>query len=146
MIDAFEIRAEARHLIMLHEPTANLPHVHADRNKVHQIVSNLVGNAVSYSPDGGVITIATDRKKYDGKQGVVLSVHNTGPAIPKEDISHLFERFYRGRRDAELTTHGTGLGLAICKEIVDQHGGRISVESTDEAGTTFAVWLPLNGS
>ena len=70
--------------------------------------------------------------------------HNDRPAIPPEDLPHLFRRFYRGQTAHDSGEPGTGLGLAICKEIIERHGGQIEAASSPEAGTTFAVWLPLN--
>ena len=74
---------------------------------------------------------------------MAVRFHNDGPAIPEEDLPHLFRRFYRGRTAHDSGEPGTGLGLAICKEIVERHGGQIDVTSSTGDGTTFEVWLPL---
>jgi signal transduction histidine kinase len=107
-----------------------------------QVFTNLLGNAVAYTPSGGTVRLSTRRASRDGTAGVEVSVHNTGSVIPASDLPHLFQRFFRGKTGIESGEAGTGLGLAICKEIVEQHQGAIGVESTAEAGTTFSVWLP----
>jgi two-component system sensor histidine kinase VicK len=109
-----------------------------DRDRLEQVLNNLVGNAIKYSPDGGVITIAArgdDRK-------VVVSVRDEGMGIPPEDQQHLFERFYRG--DAERKNiQGLGLGLYVTRRILEAHGGSISVQSEVGRGTEFTFTLPL---
>ena len=109
---------------------------------MHQVLSNLVGNAVAYTPPGGRVDLGTARQEVGGKEFVGAEVHNTGAVISPEDMSHLFERFYRGAVGRDSGEPGTGLGLAISKEIVERHHGWIEVESSDVAGTTFSVWLP----
>ncbi len=112
-----------------------LPRVRADRERVQQVLANLVGNAIKYTPPGG--TVALRARKVDGQ--VRLSVKDSGPGIRAEDVPHLFERFWRATGALE---RGTGLGLSIAKSIVEAHGGTIWVESREGAGSTFFFTLP----
>ena len=126
------------------EPNPDVPPVWLDYLQIVQVLNNLVGNAIAYTPAGGHVTLSSlVRDRWEGGQEVGARVHNDGPTIPAEDLPHLFERFYRGLTGRESGEPGTGLGLAICKEIVDRHGGRIDLESSEERGTSFTVWLPV---
>jgi signal transduction histidine kinase len=112
-----------------------------DRDRLKQVVVNLVGNAINYTPRGGEIVVGLG-KVTDRAQ---LTVTDNGPGIPPEDLPHIFERFYRGEkaRTRQKDGKGYGLGLSIAYWIVRNHGGRIEVISTFGKGTTFCVWLPL---
>ncbi|MEE8392054.1 MAG: response regulator [Anaerolineae bacterium] len=133
-------RAQAAGLELVFEPDADLAPVRAERSQLIQVVTNLVTNAINYTPSGRVqVGTYLDAKR----EQACLRVQDTGMGIEAEDIPRLFERFYRGRRVTESDIPGTGLGLAIIKEIVNLHGGEIQVESRVGEGTTFSVWLPL---
>ncbi len=111
-----------------------------DRDRLKQVVLNLVANAVQYSPAGGVISLTL---KKDSSQ-TQLIVKDTGPGIPAEDLPHIFERFYRAERSRKRSgSGGFGLGLSIADWIVRQHNGKIEVTSKEGKGTTFIVTLPL---
>jgi len=132
-------RAEAAGLELILESDTSLPPVRAESNQLAQVITNLVTNALSYTLVGQV-RVSTS---LDAERGqVCVEVRDTGMGIDPEDLPHLFERFYRGRRVGSSSIPGTGLGLAIVKEIVDLHGGRIDVESQMDQGSTFRVWLP----
>ncbi len=121
--------------------TADLPRVRGDAARLGQVVVNLVHNAVKFSPDGGEITIRTTT---DGRE-VVTSVEDHGIGIPRAARDRVFERFYkvdRARLRAEVGG-GTGLGLAIARHVIDQHGGRIWVDSTEGTGSTFSFSVPI---
>ncbi|GAC1472441.1 MAG: hypothetical protein PVSMB3_05510 [Candidatus Dormibacteraceae bacterium] len=116
-----------------------LPIVAGDRDRLIQVVSNLVNNAVKYSPDGGQVTLSTR-----GEGGFALvSVADTGLGIPPDEIGHVFERFRRVRSGAAQSIPGTGLGLTIVKQIVEMHGGKIWVESAVGHGSAFHFTIPL---
>ena len=122
------------------ETPAGLPSVRGDAARLGQVVVNLVHNAIKFSPDGGEVTIRTGVE--DGH--VKVSIEDHGIGIPRAAIDRIFERFYkvdRARLRAEAGG-GTGLGLAIARHVVEQHGGRIWVESREGAGSTFAFTLP----
>ncbi len=116
-----------------------LPIVTGDRDRLVQVVTNLVNNAVKYSPDGGTVTLST---RSDGGFALV-SVTDTGLGIPADEIEHVFERFRRVRSGAAQSIPGTGLGLTIVKQIVEMHGGKIWVESAVGHGSAFHFTVPL---
>ena len=130
----------AKGLTLDFEPVGALPLVLADRHLLFQVLTNLLANALNYTPTGG-ITVCTGTAVAGDQTWVTASVTDTGLGISDEDKTHLFERFYRGEVGRESSAPGTGLGLAICREILDRHGGRISVESAENEGSTFTVWL-----
>ena len=116
-----------------------LPTVTGDRDRLIQVVSNLVNNAVKYSPDGGTVTLAS---RIEGGYALV-SITDTGLGIPPDEIGHVFERFRRVRSGAAQSIPGTGLGLTIVKQIVEMHGGKIWVESAVGHGSAFHFTVPL---
>lgn len=130
-------RAEAAGLQLTVELAADLPLVRGDINRLLQVATNLVTNAVNYTSSGKVHVRSFHQADRAG-----FEVQDTGMGIAPEDLPHLFERFYRGRRVSQSSVRGTGLGLSIVKEIVDWHGGQIEVRSVVGAGSTFSVWLP----
>jgi signal transduction histidine kinase len=101
-------------------------------------VTNLVSNAVRYTPEGGSVAVRT---ATDGERPR-LEVSDTGIGIPEDELPHIFEEFYRGRQPREIFAHGTGLGMSIVRRVVDMHGGNIRVESTVGEGTRFTVTFP----
>ncbi|WP_119069167.1 HAMP domain-containing sensor histidine kinase [Rubrobacter indicoceani] len=111
-----------------------------DAEKLYQVFLNLIDNAVKYSESGARVEVVAT----EDPTSVTVSVRDTGPGIPPEDLPHLFERFYRVDKNRSRATGGSGLGLAISKQIVEMHGGEISVRSTPGEGSTFAVRLPKN--
>lgn len=112
-----------------------------DYDRLKQVMVNLIGNAIRYTPAGGEIVVGLGKEKSRAR----LTISDTGPGIPAEDLPHIFERFYRGEksRTRQADGKGYGLGLSIAYWIVRNHGGSIEVSSTMGAGTTFCVWLPL---
>lgn len=123
-----------------------LPPVAADESMLVQVVANLLTNAMHYTPAGGWVTVSTGAHKVDGVCWETLTVADTGLGIPKEEQKRIFERFFRGAASRRTTTPGTGLGLAICKEIIDRHEGRITLESQEGQGSAFTIWLPTQPS
>ncbi len=123
--------------------TEELP-ASVDPDRLTQVVVNLLGNAVKFTPSGGEVKLSVrivNGKDAVGENGVEIAVADTGLGIPAEDIPHLFEKFYRVRRPG-LDIRGTGLGLAIVKQLVEMHGGTITVESEPNRGSTFTVTIP----
>ena len=112
--------------------------VQHDAHRIGQVVSNLVGNAVKFTPSGGEVVVAL----VPHDDGARIEVRDTGVGISPDELPHVFERFYRGTGAAEARSTGSGLGLAIVKSIVDMHGGRITVWSRPGKGSVFAVLLP----
>ncbi len=112
--------------------------VHADRDRLAQVLLNLLNNAIHYGREGGTCTV---RAFHIGEQ-VLVEVEDDGPGIAEEHLPRLFERFYRVGKSRARNEGGTGLGLAIVKHIVESHGGTISVKSFEGQGTTFSFTLP----
>jgi signal transduction histidine kinase len=116
--------------------------VQGDRDRLKQVLLNLVSNAIQYTPQDGDVTLSLARVTDQAR----LTVRDTGPGIPAEDLPHIFERFYRAEKSRTRARYGGfGLGLSIAHWIVEHHGGRIEVESKDGKGTMFFIWLPLDG-
>ena len=136
--DAYEqhrMLAAEKGLKLVRDIAPRLATVNADRHRLSQVIANLLGNAIKFTPTGGTVQFAA----RPNDSSVVLEVGDTGPGIPREQLDHIFERFWQAsarRKD------GVGLGLAIVKGIVDAHGGRIDVESDVGRGTTFRITLP----
>ncbi|WP_422641264.1 cell wall metabolism sensor histidine kinase WalK [Weissella cibaria] len=112
--------------------------VELDTSKFTQVIDNIMNNAIKYSPDGGVVTA----RMIDNQKEVVLSITDQGLGIPKKDLGHVFDRFFRVDKARSRAQGGTGLGLAISKEIIERFGGRIWVESAEGQGSTFSISLP----
>ena len=106
-----------------------------DPERIHQVVANLLDNAISHSPDGGRVAVGARR---NGGGSIELEVSDEGPGIPPEEAERVFDRFYRGGG----ADGGTGLGLAIAKSIVDLHGGSIEARNGGERGCRMIVALP----
>ncbi len=142
-VDKLRLLAEAKHVQILTEaPDGRIP-VFADGGRMEQVLDNLLSNAVKFSPQGGVVHL---RMQPDDKAGLLrVSVADTGPGIAPEDLPHLFERFYQGRRPAGSGLAGSGLGLALAKKVVEAHSGKIWVESELGKGTTVHLRLPAAG-
>lgn len=119
-----------------------VPPANGDRNQIIQVLSNLITNAISYTPPGGEIAIRLGTAEAEGCLYVTITVADSGIGIPPGELPHVFDRFFRGEQAQISAVPGTGLGLAIVKEIVDLHQGRIEVESEVDEGSTFTVWLP----
>jgi signal transduction histidine kinase len=113
--------------------------VKGDAHKLDQLVGNLVGNAIKYTPEGGTITLSL----FQDGEWARLDVADTGIGISPEHLPHIFDRFYRVDRARSRAGGGTGLGLAIVKGIALQHGGKVTVTSETGKGSTFTVWLKL---
>lgn len=117
--------------------------VYGDATLLRQAITNLVENAIKYTPSNGKITVGLCVRGEYGSKQAVIKVSDNGIGIAPEDRMHLFEKFYRGKRSDVPNAPGIGLGLSLVKSIVDQHGGEVSVDSKLNEGSTFCVSLPL---
>ncbi len=136
-VERLRPQAERAGLHLTVELPADMPPVLADAERIQQVITNLVHNAIKFTPSGGQVTIAASLAEDD----VIISVQDTGVGIPAEDLPRIFERFYKV--DRARASGGTGLGLAIAKHIVQAHSGRIWAESVEGRGSTFYFTLPV---
>lgn len=130
----------AEHGIALRiDVAANLPHVDVDAQRMQQVLSNVVANALRHTPADGEVRFSASRSV---PTAIFLVIADTGSGIPPEDLPHVFDRFYRADRSRTRTGGGSGLGLAIARQIVLAHGGQIDATSTPGRGTTITITLP----
>ncbi len=136
-IEMHEAMITEKELKLIINLPLSLPTLWIDQERITQVFSNLLNNAVKFTEPSGTITISAT----PGRKWVKFSISDTGAGIPQDDIPHLFERYWQARKTEKF---GTGLGLTICKELVVLHGGEISVESELGKGTTFHFTLPVS--
>jgi signal transduction histidine kinase len=132
-MSAMQVRADAAGVSLVRAVPDDLPQPEVDRLRIGQVLSNLISNALRYTPAGGAVTL---RAESDGG-GLALSVADTGSGIPPEELPHIFDRFAKSSDSG-----GSGLGLAIAKQLVEAHSGRISASSEPGHGTTMRITLP----
>jgi len=138
-VGRLSMQADRAGLNMSIDVATSLPHALGDRDRVEQVLVNLLHNAIKFTLPGGRVNTSA---KTEGNV-IIVSVTDTGTGIPANDLPRIFERFYK--IDKARTGGGTGLGLAIAKHIVEAHGGRIWAESVEGKGSTFSFTLPLAG-
>ncbi len=131
--------AEQRGVSLVSQVPTNPVMLRFDRERVVQLLTNLVGNALKFTQRGGEVVVSL----ADGTDAALLEVRDSGPGIPEAELPLVFDRFFRGTNVGEARASGSGLGLAIARSIVEMHGGTISVASVVGAGSTFSVSLPL---
>lgn len=137
-LDGFKPQIAEKQIQLVSDLLKEIPAIQANPVQMRQMIDNLLDNAIKYTPQNGSVTI---RSIIEQNQ-VILQVADTGVGIPASDLPYIFDKFYRAGNVEEAVT-GTGLGLSIVRSIVENHGGRIWVDSTVEKGTTFTVVLPL---
>lgn len=134
--ELFKTQAAASEITFQYH-AADVPPIHADHHRFLQVLSNLVGNSIKFTPPGGVISFRADKQDTD----VLFAVADSGPGIPKENLKDIFNPYWQAKRTARL---GAGLGLPIAKGIVEAHGGRIWAESEQGKGTRFYFTMPVS--
>ncbi len=143
VVASFEPKAASKRVTLSVDSPASLPHVRADGQRIAQVIANLLSNALRYTPQDGRVDVQLQTQD----QSVLITVRDTGPGIPAEDLPHIFDRFYRADKSRSREAPGaggSGLGLAIARSIVEAHGGRIWAESEIGKGTTVAFTLPMD--
>ncbi len=135
----FSHQAEQRQIALSVEIDPDTPPLHADPDRILQVLGNLISNALRYTPEQGQIVLAA--RAGDGR--IVLSVRDSGSGIDPEHLPHIFERFYRADSSRHQQAAESGLGLAIAKSLVEAHGGRIAATSTPGEGTTVSIEFPI---
>ncbi|MFZ5919161.1 MAG: response regulator [Chloroflexota bacterium] len=163
VLTSLQLRAEKKQITLVHHVPSDLPKALADDSQIQRVITNLVTNAINYTPNGGQVTVNAGAwsqvegnwqvsgcvpdpqqlsKEPSAGNWLVTCVSDTGRGISEADLPRLFERFFRGQA-ARSEVPGTGLGLSIVKEIMDLHGGHILIDSRVGQGSTFTVLLPL---
>ena len=140
IVDTMSITAQKSKVTLAYVKGTDADQAYIDRDKINQVVVNIISNAVKYTPEGGTVTVLCGCRE----DAVYISVSDTGIGIPEKDLPHIFDRFYRVDKARSRKQGGTGLGLAIAKEIVEAHKGTISLDSEYGKGTTVTVNLPIN--
>ncbi|MCK6545565.1 ATP-binding protein [Myxococcota bacterium] len=149
-------QAQKKHIKLTATPAPDLPRIQGDREKLRQSVVNLLGNAVKFTPAGGVIELSarlwTGQRRYSGDAGrfgppderfLVIEVRDSGIGIPQDKLERVFESFYQVDNSITREYGGTGLGLAIVKRFIEAHGGEVWVESAENVGTIFTLLVPI---
>ena len=140
VVKAYRTQTETHELTV--DFSQPLPPVWGDEERLRQVLTNLIGNAIKYSPEGGAIRVGGWLEQAEGSPRVVLFVADQGIGIPQEEIAKIFDRYYRVDSTLRRSTAGTGLGLFLSKAIVDAHGGQIWARSEPGKGATFFIALP----
>jgi len=139
VVNALAGQADSKGLSLTYQVVSRMPDVMGDRDRLNQVVTNLVSNAIRYTPQGGAIEV----RAYPVEGAVRVDVRDSGIGIVPDDLGRIFERFYRADHPLVQEASGSGLGLSIVKMFVEMHGGRIWVESEQGVGSTFTFILPL---
>jgi signal transduction histidine kinase len=143
VLSSLKSQADEKSIHLEMEVPKDLPFLYGDREKVEQMLTNLIGNAIKFTPEGGKVVISA-RLLDKTKNAVGISVHDTGIGIPGDQLGKVFEKFHQVERPLRHSAGGTGLGLAITKGLVEAHQGQIWVESELGKGSTFTFTLPLS--
>ncbi len=140
-VERLSLFAERHGVRMAVEADGAIPVVRGDGERLGQALLNILHNAVKFSPAGAEVVV----RVVAGEQGVVVTVQDHGPGIPRPALTRVFERFYKGDRARTRGVGGTGLGLSIARHVIEAHGGRIWVDSDEGSGATFGFSVPLAG-
>jgi nitrogen-specific signal transduction histidine kinase len=142
-LSSFKPQADTRSIKLRMDVPAEIPSVYADHEKLEQILTNLIGNAIKFTPEGGEISVSA-RPFHENKNMVAVSVKDSGVGIPEDELEKVFEKFHQVEGSLTRTVAGTGLGLAITKGLVEVSHGSIWVESEIGKGSTFTFTLPIS--
>jgi signal transduction histidine kinase len=144
IVNGTEAEARRRGVSLSFTEEQGLPPALMDRDRVSQIVENLLGNALRYTSAGGAVSVDLSRNEdKETGRSLLVSVADTGQGISADDLPYIFNRYYRGNQPAERRAGGSGIGLAVVKELVEAHKGRVWVDSTQGKGSSFHFTLPL---
>jgi len=139
VVASFEPNATGKRVALSVDSPPSLPRIQADGQRIAQVLTNLLGNALRYTPENGRVGVQLRAEA----RSVLVAVTDTGPGISTDDLPHIFDRFYRADKSRSREGGGSGLGLAIARSIIAAHGGRIWAESKTGQGTTLAFTLPV---
>jgi two-component system phosphate regulon sensor histidine kinase PhoR len=121
----------------------NLPETMADAGAIRSAIQNLISNAIKYSPAGTAVEIEARDARGKAGQEIQIAVRDEGEGILAADLRHIFDPFYRGRGVRDAQVEGSGLGLSLVRQVIEAHGGRVSVDSSPGKGSTFLLCLPV---
>jgi len=141
--DAFAELSREKNVVLKVDIPKHLPAVPADPDRIRQVLHNLLSNALRHTPEGGTINVTANRIEQPDR--IKVTVSDTGPGIPTEDLPHVFDRFWRADRSRSREHGGSGLGLAIARQLVEAHDGQIGVESDGISGQGSQFWFTLPG-
>ena len=142
-LQGLRVLAEKKDIRIQSHLEENIPEIRGDLGRICQLLNNLINNSVKFTPRGGTILVSTRSAPSGPHDGIELSVADTGVGIPLEDRERVFQRFRRGSRVGTEGEKGTGLGLSICKEIVQLHHGRLTIDDGPDGGTMIRAWFPI---
>ena len=142
-VERHQALAKEKGLRIEYRPADPSPVVEADPALIRRVLDNLLSNAIRYTLPGGRITVATGTAQAEDRAWATVTVSDTGIGIPENELPHVFDRFFRGEEPRRMQISGTGLGLSIVQELVERHGGFVTVDSRVGEGSTFTVWLPM---
>jgi len=143
MVHSFESMAITKRTQLVLKSDVQQAIIDFDRDKIEQVLTNLIANALKFTPDGGKVTVSIKADQL--KKEIEINVADTGPGISADQLPHIFERFYQGKEAASIGETGSGIGLALARELVELHKGHISAHSVEHQGTTFSIVLPYKG-
>jgi signal transduction histidine kinase len=139
-MNIIQVKARGKKIEIVSEIPEELPQIRADRDRLSQVLINVLDNAVKFTPEGGRVTLAASTAAANE---VVVRIADTGIGVPKDEVSRLGERFYRVDKTRSRELGGTGLGLSIVKHLMAAHKGRIEIESQLGRGTTVSLHFPI---
>ena len=141
IVETFRIQAENKNQVLTYKKVNDVPSILGDTFQIERAVKNIISNSMKYTPEKGKIKVSVGSAYGE----VFIKIEDTGKGIPEQDLPHIFERFYRVDKARSREQGGTGLGLAIAKEIIENHGGTITMESKFGEYTKVTIKLPPNG-
>jgi signal transduction histidine kinase len=142
-VDALQASALSRGVKLIKDIEEGLPRIQADSGRVIQVLTNLISNAIKFTPPQGTVTVSVKAGRFDRAGALVFRVKDTGCGIPAEDIEKVFDMFVQSAASGQKKSPGTGLGLTLARRMVELQGGRIWAESWKGAGASFYFTMPI---
>jgi signal transduction histidine kinase len=146
VIDTFRPRMEGGGMHFVLQVQPGLQTVEANPEQIERVFLNLLDNAVKFTPQGGSVLVFAEEHDHEQRHGILARIQDSGVGIPPSELNRIFDRFYQIDPSSRRRFGGMGLGLSLVRSIVEAHGGAVWVESEEEIGSTFFVWLPMADS
>lgn len=144
IIQLMKTKIEEKNMTIDCKLDQRITEIDIDPDRISQVFSNIFVNALRYTPNGGEIQITTGIENISNEKWATITVKDNGSGIAEEDIPYIFDHFYRGEKSRDRKSGGSGLGLAIVKQLVEAHGGKVTLKSRKNKGTTFSIYLPYS--